>query len=78
MVLTGAKRVRETSIASAPSNTSIAAPIAVSSWNTSGEDWSEGSTVLRLTIMGRPSTPERSRSTRSSATRSTHRLFVLP
>ena len=53
---------RGTRSARAPSKTPIAAPIAVSSWTTSGDDGSVGSTVLRLTIIGRPSTPSRSSS----------------
>ncbi len=60
MVLTGMKRRRGTRSASAPSKTPIAAPIAVSSWITGGEDLSPGSTVLRLTISGSPSTGPRS------------------
>ena len=75
--MTGAKRVRGTISARAPSNTSIAAPIAVSIWNTAGEDLSPGSTVFWLRIIGRPSTPSRSRIAASSARRLTHRLFVF-
>ena len=63
--------------AAAPSNSPIAAPIALSSWNTSGDDASVGSTVLRFTIIGSPSTPSRSSSARWSAFRSTYMLFVL-
>ncbi len=77
MVFTGAKRSRPTSSAAAPSKTSIAAPIAVSSWNTAGDEESLGSTVLRFTIIGSPSTPERSASTADSVRRLIQRLFVL-
>ena len=62
MVFTGVKRSRGTRIAAAPSKTPTAAPIAVSSWITSGDEGSPGSTVLRFTIIGRPSTPSRSAS----------------
>ena len=77
MVLTGAKRVRGTRTARAPSKTPMAAPIAVSIWITSGEEESDGSTVLRLTIIGSPSTPSRSSSTSLRRRRSTHRLLAL-
>ena len=64
-------------MAAAPSNTPIAAPIAVSSWTTSGDDESLGSTVFLFTIIGRPSTPSRSSSARFSARRLTQMLFAL-
>jgi len=66
-----------TRIASEPSNTSIAVPIADSIWMTSGELGSAGSTFLRLTMIGRPRTPCLAvmRSRRTS--RSTHRLLAL-
>ena len=60
MVLTGANRLRGARArACAPSNTPIAAPIAVSTWITAGEDLSEGSTVLRLAIIGSGRMPPR-------------------
>ena len=43
-------------MAVAPSNTSIAAPIALSIWITPGEDESAGSTVFSFRISGSPST----------------------
>ena len=46
MVFTGTNRSRPTSIVRAPSKTSIAAPIAVSIWITSGVVGSAGSTCL--------------------------------
>src|SRR5262249_50733572 len=52
-------------------------PIAVSSWTTSGEPLSDGSTVLRLTMIGSSSTPSLRSSVSASASRSIHRLFVL-
>merc|ERR550532_3190324 len=52
VVFTGAKRERGTSIAEAPSKHSIAAPIAVSSWNTLVEFLLRGSTVLLFFITG--------------------------
>ena len=77
MDFTGEKRLRGTRSGRAPSNAPTAAPIAVSSWNTSGEDLSPGSTVFLLTISGSPSTPSRSAISVLSASRSTQRLFVL-
>ena len=76
MVLTGRNRSRPTPIAVAPSNTSIAAPIALSIWITSGEEESAGSTVFSFLISGRPSTAFRSASVRASTARSNHRLLV--
>ncbi len=75
--LTGTKRERGTCTAPAPSNTPTAAPIAVSSWITSGEDESEGSTVFRLTIIGSSSTPSLWSSVRWRASRFTQMLFAL-
>ena len=57
--------------------TPSAAPIAVSIWNTSGLDLSDGSTVLRLRISGSPSTPPRASSSAAIARRSNQIVFVL-
>ena len=63
--------------AAAPSKTSIAAPIAVSIWITSGVDGSAGSTVLTLRISGRPRMPSRRvELLASSPRRSNQRLLV--
>ena len=77
VVLTGRNRVRGTSSASDPSNTSIAAPIADSSWTTSGDVGSAGSTVLRLMMMGRPRKPARSAIRSRRTDRSTQMLLAL-
>lgn len=55
------RRVRTTR-AAAPSKDSMAAPMAVSSWNTLGEDLSRGSTVLTFLIMGSGISPPHSSS----------------
>ena len=56
-VFTGAKRVRGTTSACEPGSDAMAAPIAVSSWNTGVDDPSRGSTVLELRISGNGRTP---------------------
>ena len=76
MVFTGTNRSRPTSISCEPSNTSIAAPIAVSTWITSGVDGSPGSTCLTLRISGRPRMPWRTSSACFIAARSNHTLLV--
>ena len=76
MVFTGTKRSRPTSISREPSKTSMAAPIAVSTWTTSGVDVSPGSTCLTLRISGRPRMPWRTSSACFIAARSNHRLLV--
>ena len=77
MAFTGTKRLRGTRTAPAPSNTSMAAPIAVSSCTTAGDDESFGSTVLRFTIIGSSTTPPLSPSTPASARRFTQIVLVL-
>ena len=77
MVLTGTNRLRGTSSRLAPAKLSIAAPMALSSWTTGVESESRGSTVLRLTINGRSSTPRADSKVSCRARRSTHRLLVL-
>ncbi len=69
--------MRGTRIASEPSKTSMAVPIADSIWITSGEVGSAGSTFLWLTMIGSPSTPSRAviRSRRTS--RLIHTLLAL-
>ena len=76
MVLTGRKRSRGTSTGRAPSKSSTIAPRADSTWKTSGDEGSEGSTCLRLRMSGSPGGPPRTASASRSATRSNHRLFV--
>ena len=66
VVLTGRNRLRGTTIAVAPSKTSIAAPMADSICTTLGLAGSFGSTVFALRMIGRPSTPPRSSSTSRS------------
>ena len=61
----------------APSNTPTAAPMAVSSWITSGDSGSAGSTVLRFTISGSGSAPPSASSLAASARRSIHSELVL-
>ncbi len=77
MVFTGANRERGTCIARAPGMEPIAAPIAVSSWITGVLGGSRGSTVLRLTISGRPGAAGSAACRSLSARRSIQRLFVL-
>mmetsp|Transcript_42532 Transcript_42532/g.134281 ORF Transcript_42532/g.134281 Transcript_42532/m.134281 type:complete len:241 (-) Transcript_42532:1167-1889(-) len=77
VVLTGAKRVRGISIACAPLKEAMAAPIAVSSCSTAAEALSRGSTVFLLLITGSGITPLPSRIFFCSASRSSHKLFVL-
>mmetsp|Transcript_8405 Transcript_8405/g.21707 ORF Transcript_8405/g.21707 Transcript_8405/m.21707 type:complete len:208 (+) Transcript_8405:355-978(+) len=76
-VLTGAKRVRGMHTAIAPSKHEMAEPIAVSSWNTFGLFLSRGSTVFEFLMTGSGSMPPCLVNCALSATRSTHRLFVL-
>mmetsp|Transcript_36613 Transcript_36613/g.118358 ORF Transcript_36613/g.118358 Transcript_36613/m.118358 type:complete len:242 (+) Transcript_36613:328-1053(+) len=78
VVLTGAKRERGVRIAfaSAPKHW-MAAPIAVSSCSTAAEALSRGSTVFLLLITGSGITPLPSRIFFCSASRSSHKLFVL-
>ena len=76
MVFTGRNRSRPTPIAVAPSKTSIAAPMALSIWITSGDPESAGSTVFSFLINGSPSTAFRSVRVRARAWRSNHRLLV--
>ena len=57
MVFTGTNRSRPTSMVRAPSNTSIAAPMAVSIWITFGVDGSAGSRFLTLRISGQAEDP---------------------
>jgi len=52
-------------------------PIAVSSCTTGVESGSDGSTVLRLTMIGSPSTPSRAASVSRRASRPTQRLLVF-
>jgi len=76
VVLTGRNRSRPTAMARAPSNTSIAAPMALSSWITLGEAGSVGSTVFTLRMSGSPSSPRRATRASRSCARSNHRLFA--
>ncbi len=69
--------MRGTRIASEPSKTSIAVPIADSIWMTSGEEGSAGSTFLWLTMIGRPSTPSRAVMRSRSTSRLIHTLLAL-
>ena len=62
--------------AASPSNTSIAAPMAVSTWITSGVFVSAGSTCFTLRISGSPRMPWRTSRACFIATRSNHRLLV--
>lgn len=55
----------------------MAAPMAVSSWNTAGEAPSRGSTVLELRMRGRGNTPPAASIAAFSAGRFSHRLLVL-
>mmetsp|Transcript_51362 Transcript_51362/g.122244 ORF Transcript_51362/g.122244 Transcript_51362/m.122244 type:complete len:323 (+) Transcript_51362:647-1615(+) len=64
-------------MAPAPSNDSIAAPIAVSSWNTLWESASEGSTVFEFLIIGSGTTPSFFSMTAWSLSRRIQRLLVL-
>ena len=74
--MTGAKRVRGTSIARAPSNAPIAAPMAVSSCTTSGLS---GARVDALAVddQRQVETPSPASSRSRSARSPTHRLFEL-
>ena len=77
MALTGAKRVRGTKMAPEAAKHSMAAPMALSSWSTGGEDALRGSTVLVFLIRGSWSAPPFSASAaRRSETRN-QRLLVL-
>ena len=60
VVFTGRNRLRSTASAREPSKTSTAAPIADSTWMTGVLSGRVGSTVLRLTMIGRPRMPSRS------------------
>mmetsp|Transcript_24068 Transcript_24068/g.60937 ORF Transcript_24068/g.60937 Transcript_24068/m.60937 type:complete len:208 (-) Transcript_24068:670-1293(-) len=64
-------------MAPALSKDSMAAPMAVSSWNTLAEEESEGSTVLSFLIMGRGTTPSLRSSTSWSLSSLIQRLLVL-
>mmetsp|Transcript_38477 Transcript_38477/g.86685 ORF Transcript_38477/g.86685 Transcript_38477/m.86685 type:complete len:316 (-) Transcript_38477:315-1262(-) len=74
---TGAKRVRGTMTADAPSKHSIAAPMAVSSWTTFWDESSFGSTVLLFLIMGSGMKPPHLSTISCSLSKRIQRLFVL-
>mmetsp|Transcript_16290 Transcript_16290/g.55336 ORF Transcript_16290/g.55336 Transcript_16290/m.55336 type:complete len:438 (+) Transcript_16290:3-1316(+) len=74
---TGAKRVRGTTTAPAPSKHSIAAPMAVSSWKTAAVLLSWGLTVLPFLMSGSATKPPDASMTSLSLSRRTQRLFVL-
>mmetsp|Transcript_3262 Transcript_3262/g.8318 ORF Transcript_3262/g.8318 Transcript_3262/m.8318 type:complete len:231 (+) Transcript_3262:394-1086(+) len=74
---TGAKRVRGTMTALAPSKHSMAAPMAVSSCTTFWDESSFGSTVLLFMIMGRGMKPPNLSTISWSLSRRIQRLFVL-
>ena len=57
VVLTGANLERGTQMAEAPAKHSMAAPMAISSWNTGVDCLSRGSMVLEFLIMGRGRLP---------------------
>ena len=76
VVFTGRNRLRSTASAREPSKTSTAAPMADSIWMTGVLSGRVGSTVLRLTMIGRPRMPSRSARRAASASRSTQRLFA--
>mmetsp|Transcript_20197 Transcript_20197/g.42084 ORF Transcript_20197/g.42084 Transcript_20197/m.42084 type:complete len:220 (-) Transcript_20197:943-1602(-) len=75
--LTGAKRVRGTTMAVAPLNTSMAAPMAVSSWMTFWLASSLGSTVFLFLIIGRGMKPPNLSMVSLSLSSLIHRLLVL-
>merc|ERR1719277_2634774 len=77
VVFTGANRSRGMTTAVAPSKQEIAAPIAVSSCRTGNDFLSRGSTVLAFFITGSGIAPPFCTKMSFSATRSTHKLFVL-
>merc|ERR1719330_257124 len=77
VVFTGANRSRGMTTAVAPSKQEIAAPIAVSSCRTGKDFLSRGSTVLEFFMTGSGMAPSCFSKMALSASRSTHRLFVL-